>query len=87
LAAKKSAVKYSLCRQIPANSILSIGLRQKHLEVGSVALRLSWHCQDECTQMFTAVPAFSIIKAMQMNYINYHRTIAFKSLRRHIGNA
>ncbi len=61
-------------------------LRQKHLEVGSVALRLSWHCQDDCTQMFTAVPAFGIIKAMQMNYIYYHRTIAFKSLRRHIGN-
>jgi hypothetical protein len=36
--------------------------------------------------MFTAVPAFGIIKAMQMNYIYYHRTIAFKSLRRHIGN-
>jgi hypothetical protein len=38
--------------------------------------------------MFTAVPAFGIIKAMQMNYIYYHHhTIAFKSLRRHTGNA
>jgi len=62
-------------------------LWQKHLEVGSVALRLSWHCQPDCTQMFTAVPAFGIIKAMQLNYIYYHHTIAFKSLRLHIGNA
>jgi hypothetical protein len=30
---------------------------------------------------------FGIIKAMQMDYFYYHRTIAFKSLRRHIGNA
>jgi DNA-binding NarL/FixJ family response regulator len=32
--------------------------------------------KDDCTQMFTAVPAFGIINAMQMNYIYYHRTIA-----------
>jgi len=39
------------------------------------------------TPTFTAVPAFGIIKAMQMNYIYCHHTIAFKSIRRHIGNA
>jgi hypothetical protein len=60
--------------------------RQKHWAVDPVALRLSWHCQHDCTQMFTDVPALGLIRAMQMHYIFYDRTIAFKSLRRHIGN-
>ncbi len=42
-------------------------------------LSMGFNCKNtyiNYTPTFTAVPAFGIIKAMQMNYIYYHHTIA-----------